>query len=143
MWYFLSNQQNCLVDNLIPNIQDVLCKQCSKQARSLPFLKRFECNMLHSNDRPHATFVHATFVACNKSCIVYTRLKRAPHLCVNPPDIYVHRCRNRGGGGGRGSHGPPLFGLVSRVQVLVILHTRYAQKPAGVGGTSCLNGPLT
>ena len=31
---------------------------------------------------------------------------------------------------------PPLFGLVSRVQALVILHTRYTQKTTGVGGAS-------
>ena len=44
--------------------------------------------------------------------------------------IFLHRCRNRGAGVA------PLFGLVARVQVLVILHTRYAQNLAGVGGAS-------
>ena len=71
-------------------------------------------------------------------------------MCVLPADplaevdispqlvsvLYIHRYRNRRGGGAGGAMASPLFDLVSRVRVLVILHTRYAQKPAGVGGAS-------
>ena len=59
---------NLYIDNLIHNIQDVLFKMCYannvaiKPEESSGF-KTFEYNMLHSNDRPHATSVHATKVA--------------------------------------------------------------------------------
>ena len=45
------------------------------KSEGLQFLNRFEYNMLHSNDRPHATFVHATLLHEQKLHSVYPPLQ--------------------------------------------------------------------